>query len=132
MQLTNILRDVKEDSERGRIYIPLEEMSSFGYSEEELMNGVVNDAFVELMRFQAARARRYFESGRRLLPLLSPRSRACPAVLHGLYSAILDRIEEFEFNVFQGRIGLSKSEKLLLTARLWAGSLIPAVPLLRR
>ena len=132
MQLTNILRDIKEDSERGRIYIPLEEMSSFGYSEEELLNGVVNDAFVELMRFQAARARSYFVNGRRLLPLLSPRSRACPAVLHGLYSAILDRIEGFEFNVFQGRIGLSKSEKLLLTAKLWAGSLIPAIPLLKR
>ena len=132
MQLTNIMRDLKEDGQRGRIYIPLDEMASFGYSEQELMDGVVNDAFLDLMRFQVARARDYFTSGKRLLPLLSPGSRACPSVLHGLYSAILDRIEGCGFNVFERRIGLSKREKLLITARLWAGSLKPAIPLLRR
>ncbi len=130
MQLTNILRDVKEDAERGRIYLPLDEMASFGYSEADLLNGVVNDNFLRLMRFQVDRARRYFASGRRLLPLLSPRSRACPAVLHGVYSALLDRIEASGFDVFQRRIGLSKRAKLLLTARLWTQSMIRAVPLL--
>ena len=132
MQLTNILRDIKEDSERGRIYIPLDEMASFGYSEQNLVNGVVNDSFRELMTFQAARARGYFASGRRLLPLLPRESRACPGVLHGVYSAILDRIEACGFNVFERRIGLSTREKLFLTARFWASSLIPTVPLLRR
>ena len=132
MQLTNILRDIKEDAERNRIYIPLDEMAQFGYSEAELMDGAVNDGFRELMTFQAARARRYFDSGVRLLPLLSPESRACPAVLHGVYSTVLDRIEASGFNVFEKRIGLSTPEKLLIMARLWAGSLIPAVPLLRR
>jgi phytoene synthase len=132
MQFTNILRDVKEDAERGRIYIPLDEMASFGYSEQELMDGVINDAFRDLMRFQAARARHYFASGKRLIPLLSPESRACPGVLHGVYSTLLDRIESSGFNVFERRIGLSKREKILITAKLWARSLIPAVPLLRR
>ena len=132
MQLTNILRDVKEDADRGRIYIPLDEMASFGYTEQDLMDGVVNDAFRELMGVQAARARRYFDSGRRLFPLLSPKSRVCPGVLHGVYSAILDRIEASGFNVFDRRIGLSAREKLLLTAKLWARSLVPTVPLLRR
>ena len=132
MQLTNIMRDIKEDAQRGRIYIPLDEMARFGYSEQELMDGVVNDAFLDLMRFQAARARRYFASGGRLMPLLLPKSRACPAVLHGVYSAILDRIESSGFNVFERRIGLSMPEKLFITAKLWAGSLIPAIPLIRK
>ena len=130
MQLTNILRDIKEDAERGRIYLPLDEMASFGYSEADLLNGVVNDNFLRLMRFQVDRARRNFASGRRLLPLLSPRSRACPAVLRGVYSALLDRIEASGFDVFQRRIGLSKRARLLLTAKLWAQSMIRAVPLL--
>ena len=132
MQLTNIMRDIKEDAQRGRVYLPLDEIRSFGYSEGELLDGVVNDAFRELMMFQSARARRYFDSGRSLIPLLHPESRACPAVLHGLYSAILNRIEECGFNVFERRIGLSAPQKLFLTARLWAGSLVPAIPLLRR
>ena len=132
MQLTNIMRDIKEDAQRGRVYLPLDEIKSFGYSEKELLDGVVNDAFRELMIFQSGRARRYFASGRRLIPLLHTESRACPAVLHGLYSAILDRIEQAGFNVFDRRIGLSAPQKLFLTARLWAGTLVPAIPLLRR
>ena len=79
MQLTNILRDVKEDADRGRIYIPLDEMARFGYSEQDLMDGVVNDAFRNLMKFQADRARRYFHSGSRLFHLLPQESRACPS-----------------------------------------------------
>jgi phytoene synthase len=130
MQLTNILRDVKEDAERGRIYIPLEDLERFGYTEREIFDGVVNDAFRDLMRFQAARARGFFDSGKLLIPLLSTESRSCPAVLHGVYSAILDRIEAEGFNVFERRIGLTTTRKLIITARLWAKSLIPAVPYL--
>ena len=132
MQLTNILRDLKEDADRGRIYIPQDEMAEWGYSEQELMGGVVNDAFRGLMRFQAERAQRYFERGKRLLPLVSSESRACPAVLHQVYKAILDRIESSGFEVFERRIGLSTPLKLYIMAKLWAGSLTPAVPLLRR
>ena len=128
MQLTNIMRDVKEDAQRGRIY----EIASFGYSERELLEGSVTEAFRELMGFQAARARRYFESGKRLMPLLSPGSRACPAALVGVYGTILNRIEASGFEVFEKRMGLSTAEKLLITAKLWAGSLIPAIPLPRR
>ncbi|MCH8108622.1 MAG: phytoene/squalene synthase family protein [Chloroflexi bacterium] len=132
MQLTNILRDVKEDAERGRIYIPLDEINSYGYSEQDLMDGVVNEPFRRLMRFQTERARRYFDSGSQLFPLLSPESRVCPAVLHGLYSAVLERIESSGFNVFEKRIGLTTREKLLITARLWAANRWPSLPLLSR
>ena len=129
MQLTNILRDVREDAERGRIYLPLDEMASFGYTEQELLNGVVNEPFRNLMKFQACRARSYFATGRKLIPLLAPRSRACPSVLHILYSHILDRIERADFDVFAGRIGLSRTEKLFLMAKLWALNLLPVARL---
>jgi 15-cis-phytoene synthase len=129
MQLTNIMRDVKEDAERDRIYIPLDEMARFGYTEADLKAGVVNQQFRSLMAFQAQRARAYFDSGARLIPLLSAESRACTGVLHALYSTILDRIEKSGFDVFRRRVGLSSSEKLLLMARLWAFSLLPRLPI---
>jgi phytoene synthase len=125
MQMTNIIRDVKEDAELGRIYLPQDELARFGYTEDELLRGIINEQIQALMRFQAERARGYFHSGGRLTPLLSPRSRACAIVLHGLYSRLLDRMEANGFNVFQGRTSLPTQEKLLLTARLWATSLLP-------
>ena len=93
---------------------------------------MVDESFRSLMRFQVDRARGYFDSGRRLIPLLPLQSRACPAVLTGIYSGILDRIEAADFDVFQDRIGLSTREKLFLVARQWAASLIPAAYPLRR
>ncbi len=124
MQLTNILRDVKEDAERGRIYIPLGELAAFGYTQQQLMDGTVNEQFKDLMRFQTARARRYFDSGSRLMPLLGLRARACPEVLTGIYSALLTSIERSGYDVFQRRIGLSTRRKLFIMAKTWAASLI--------
>ena len=130
MQLTNILRDLKEDAERERIYLPLEDLNRFGYSPEELEAEVMNDSFHQLMRFQVGRAREYFHRGHRLLPLLSPRARVCVAVLHGLYSRILDKIEARNYDVFTSRVSLSTAEKLRLTGRLWTQSFLqgPATP----
>jgi len=123
LQLTNILRDIKEDGARGRIYIPLEEMRRFGYSEADLLQGRANEAFLRLMDFQVRRARHYFQRGRRLLPLLPLRSRACVAVLQGIYAAILDRIAARPQAVFEGRVALTAAEKLALTGKLWLKSL---------
>lgn len=127
MQLTNIVRDVREDSLRGRIYVPLDELERFGYTEPDLEHGVVNEPFRRLMEFQAARAREHFERGRRIVPLLSADSRACLALLHGLYSRILDRIEAAGFDVYSRRVGLATHEKLFLLAKLWAVSFIPSL-----
>ena len=123
MQLTNILRDVEEDIGRDRVYIPQEDLDRFGCSEEDLFLKRTNDSFRGLMRFQVERARDYFTRGKRLLPLLSARSRVCPAVLHGTYSRILDRIEASGYNVFGRRISLSTREKLVLMARLWVNGI---------
>ena len=124
MQLTNILRDVKEDADRGRIYIPLDEMRQFRYTEAELHRGEVSEGFTALMAYQTARARTYFDNSRQLFPLVSADARACPKLMHATYSGILDRIERAGFDVFERRIGLSTSTKMLLLARLWAGSLL--------
>ena len=125
MQLTNIIRDVREDLDMGRIYLPQDEMARFGYSEEDLRKGVRNQAFLDLMGFQSRRARGYFKRGFKLLPYLSRRSRACPAVLGALYSKVLDRIEASDFDILESRMSLSKPEKIRITAQTWLGSMLP-------
>lgn len=117
MQLVNILRDIKEDLERDRIYLPLEELERFGYSEEELQRGIINEGFMELMRFQVDRAREYFSRGQRLLRYLPLRSRPCPAVLAGLYRHILDKIEASGYDVLDHRVFLTPREKLAVLLR---------------
>ncbi|MDE3074009.1 MAG: presqualene diphosphate synthase HpnD [Chloroflexota bacterium] len=119
LQLTNILRDVREDADRGRIYLPLDELKRFGYSEADLLARQYNDAFRQLMAFQAERARRYFASGTKLLPLLDVRARACTATMGGIYWEILQRIEAADYAVFETRVSLSGTEKLGLTGRTW-------------
>ena len=119
MQLTNICRDVREDWEFGRVYLPEDELDRFGVTEADLENHAVTDGFANLMQFQIDRAREYFASGRRLLPYLSPRSRACPAALGLIYGGVLNKIEAAGYDVFRERISLSKGAKLRLMARAW-------------
>ena len=127
MQLTNILRDIKEDAERDRVYIPQDEMRRFGCGEDDLTNGVINEPFRELMRFQVRRARERFDSGRKLIPLLQPDARACTAVLIGVYTSILDRIEAVDYDVFSERVSLGTGQKLMTMAKLWTMSRVPGL-----
>lgn len=128
MQLANIARDVAEDWGMGRVYLPQDELARFGYTEAELAAGVVNQAFVELMRFQTQRAREYFNSGFRLLPYLSPRCRPCPAVLGQIYRRVLDRIEGSRYDVLHRRASLSTAEKLWVMAQTWTGVMLTRSP----
>ena len=132
LQLTNIIRDMREDAERDRIYIPQDEMARFGYSERDLMSGAVNDDFRRLMRFQAERARDYYDRSRPLFALINPESRTCPRVLHAAYYAILKRIEAADYDVMSRRVGLSATEKFALAARLWIGGAASNLPVVRR
>ena len=125
LQLTNILRDIREDAERDRIYIPQDEMERFRYSEADLLAGIANEASLQLMQFQVQRAREYFERGRKLLPLLPRGPRACTAVLQGIYSRILERIEARPSAVLRERVSLSGSQKLALAGRELVRSLVP-------
>ena len=124
MQLTNIMRDIKEDSGRGRIYIPLQEMVNHEYKESELMAELINDKYHSLMDTQAKRARKYLDSGQQLAPLVKIESRPCVAILHSLYRAILNRIVDNDYQVFGNPIGLNHMEKIILTVRLWTSTLI--------
>ncbi len=117
LQLTNILRDIREDAERGRIYLPLDEMETFGYSQEELLAGKVTPAFRRLIAFQADRAHQYYESGRKLLPRLPRRARACVGAMAGIYRSILEEIERDPGIVFERRVSLSTGQKLALAGR---------------
>jgi phytoene synthase len=119
MQLTNILRDIAEDSRRGRIYLPLEDLDRFGYGEDELTRGVLNDRFRDMMRFQVGRARHYFELSDPLFPLVVPESRYCPELLRRFYSTILDQIERQDFDVFTERPSLPPYRKLAILGRTW-------------
>lgn len=122
MQLTNILRDIKEDCERGRVYLPQDELEKFGVTEASLQVGETGPEFLALMADQVSRAREYFKKSAALLPLLKPRSRLCPAVLRALYSAVLDRIEARDYDVFGERVALSSREKLALMAKVWSAT----------
>ena len=117
LQLTNILRDLQEDAERGRVYLPQDEIEWFGYSDEELLAGRVTPAFRRLMAFNIDRARDHYAGGRRLLPLLPTRARACVGVMAGIYSSILDDIERRPGVVFQRRVGPGTGQKLALAGR---------------
>jgi phytoene synthase len=116
MQLVNVLRDIPEDFARGRIYLPAEDLTRFGYSEDDLARAVVNGPFRDLMAFEASRARDHFARAAALLPHLRPASRRCPALLASFYSAILDRIERAGHDVFIRRPRLPLARKLALAA----------------
>lgn len=112
-QLTNILRDVGEDRERGRIYLPLDEISQFGYSEQELLDGILNDRWRELMRFQLGRARAWFARAESGVRWLAPDARWPVWASLRLYRGILDVIERQDYDVFNKRAYVKQSGKFL-------------------
>ncbi|TVS07170.1 MAG: phytoene synthase [Cyanobium sp. PLM2.Bin73] len=112
-QLTNILRDVGEDRGRGRIYLPLDELERFGYSEEHLLAGVVNDNWRALMRFQLQRAREWFARSEAGVRWLSPDARWPVWTSLRLYRGILDVIEHHDYDVFTRRAFVPRRGKLL-------------------
>ncbi|MCY4545748.1 MAG: presqualene diphosphate synthase HpnD [Gemmatimonadetes bacterium] len=116
-QLTNILRDLREDAEMSRIYLPQEDLDAFGYPEEHLRSGRLDDSFRRLMEFQVERARSYYDAALPLLPLVQSSSRACLAAMIGIYRACLEEIPRRQYDVYSQRIGLSPWKKISITAR---------------
>ena len=113
MQMTNILRDVGEDSRLGRIYLPAEDMQRFNYSEERLLNGVIDREFVALMRFQIARVRALYEEAVPGIDLLAPSSRYTVRLALSLYRGILAEIERNGYDVFTRRAHVPIRAKLV-------------------
>ena len=123
LQIVNIMRDVAEDAGRDRIYLPADAMAAHGVTEEQIKAGAATPGFKALMAEQGGRAHAFIARGERLLPLLDRRSRMCVAMLSGLYRQILTEIEARDYDVMEGRISLSGSQKLTLMARRTAGAL---------
>ena len=125
MQITNILRDLREDAERGRCYLPAEELERFGCQPEDLMAGIEGpraDAYRRLLAFQIARAREQFRMGVELVGLVERDARGCPAALAALYRALLREIELRDFDVQSKRISLGSAHKLRLALGAWVGA----------
>ncbi len=116
MQLTNFLRDIGEDRLRGRIYVPLEDLDRFGYSERDLENGVVDRRFAALMDFEMERARSLYAVADEGMGYI-PKGRRFPVVVaRNLYAGILDRIKARNYDVFSGRARTSFARKVSVAA----------------
>lgn len=111
-QLTNILRDVKEDAALGRVYLPREDFARFNIDVHALTNGSAPESLQPLMEFEAARARAYYFSAPELLPLIDEDSRGALWTLVEIYRRLLERIVERNYDVFSERVRLTTSEKL--------------------
>ncbi len=112
LQLINIVRDVREDWELGRVYLPQDELEEIGVTEDDIAVGRVGEEWRALLASQASRARAYMEDGLGLLETLDSRSAACVSTFAGLYRATLDRIEARGYDVFDGSLRLSPLTKL--------------------
>ncbi|MGC9665224.1 presqualene diphosphate synthase HpnD [Planosporangium sp. 12N6] len=119
LQLTNILRDLREDRGNGRVYLPKEDLDRFGCTLEPDGDGFAGppEAFTALVRFEAARAERWYETGLRLLPMLDARSAACTAAMAGIYHRLLARIARDPLAVTRSRLSLPPREKAWVAAR---------------
>ena len=115
VQLTNILRDVKEDRELGRVYLPQEDLQRFGVGEI-----ADSQAMRDLLRHEAQRARQLYASKAPLLALVDPKTRPCLNAIIGVYERLLDKLEAEDFAVFGERVRLSKGQKLgVMAAAYW-------------
>jgi phytoene synthase len=120
-QLTNILRDIREDAERGRLYLPAEDLRRFGVTEEDLRAGRRTPEFIAMMQFQAARARSFYDESAPLLDLIHPRSRPSLLALVTIYSRLLGKIVNANDDVFTRRVRLSAFEKSWILVRALVG-----------
>ncbi|RME05088.1 MAG: phytoene/squalene synthase family protein [Planctomycetota bacterium] len=119
MQLTNVLRDIKEDWQRKRIYLPQEDLQRFQVKEEELGARKVNENLKQLLAFEASRAQEYFDRASPLVEYVKADCRFCPQTLRELYTRLLKRIRQLDYDVLQNRVRLSIWEKIGLATWVW-------------
>ncbi len=120
LQLTNILRDVRSDAERGRIYLPLAELKRFHVAPEEILNLQYSDRFFKLADSVAGRAREFYQKARRALPGPDRRSMVAAELMGSVYWRLLNKLTAEKYNVFGPRpTRLTKAQKLLLIFRAW-------------
>jgi 15-cis-phytoene synthase len=126
-QLTNILRDLREDVQRGRVYLPQEDLRRFGCTAEQLHRAEANAPFLELMQFEIARAEQFYTAAAELEPLLERYGQRVFRAMTATYRAVLEKIKRNPADVFRRRIRLSPWEKTRIAAgALWAKPASPA------
>lgn len=113
MQLTNILRDVKEDAAINRIYLPQEDLRKFNVTEEQIFANRIDANFVELMKYEIHRAREFYQKAEQGIPLLEKDTRFTVLLAARLYAKILDQIEQQDYDVFKKRAHTTKLQKIL-------------------
>lgn len=118
-QLTNILRDVGEDARRGRIYLPLDDMSRYGVSTADILDGKDSEGMRSLLCFQAARARSFYSQAMRKLPAADRRSQRAGLIMAAIYQRLLDEIDADSIRVLSARISLTPFTKFWLAFRTW-------------
>jgi len=131
LQLTNILRDVKTDAKRGRIYIPQEDLHRFRYTEEDLLSHRYSPQFVALMEFECSRAEEYFAKAQSLLPREDRRVMFAAKIMERIYYHTLLRIKKNRYNVFEKSSRLPRILQFLIAVKYWVKHrlLLPPTPL---
>jgi phytoene synthase len=131
LQLTNILRDVPEDLERGRVYIPQADLRQFGCSVQDLReeanhagSGIRSAAVKALLAQQARRARDYYRRAAGSLPRMDARRQVAAQIMGGIYQGILDRIERREYDVFSSVVRIPRPRRALIAAGIWARAML--------
>jgi phytoene synthase len=123
LQLTNILRDIREDYTNGRVYLPAEDLARFGADlGAQTDPSGTNEALVALVRFEADRARRWYAQGLALMPMLDRRSAACTGAMSGIYARLLEHIAAAPAEVLKRRVSLSTGEKAVVALESLARS----------
>jgi 15-cis-phytoene synthase len=138
-QLTNFIRDVAEDLQLGRLYLPLEDLDAFGVTRQTLQSGVTTPRIRELIRYEVHRTRLIYSRAQAGIPLLEPSSRECIGAAFALYGGILDEVERAGYQVLDGRVSLSTARRLQIAvpayrraSKLWGEPATEAAPQPRR
>lgn len=124
LQLTNIIRDVRADATRGRVYLPQDDLRRFGCTDADLGRDSVTPATRALLEFESGRARVFYRRAAEVLPAGDRRRVVAASIMGGIYQAILRRIERRGYDVFSERVRVPRPQRALIAARLWLASLV--------
>jgi len=120
LQLTNILRDIKKDAEKGRIYLPKEDLEKFNYNESDVFNNTYNENFQRMMEYQVERAREYFNAATACLNREDKKAMFAARAMQHIYSRMLNKIVDADYNVYQNKIRISTFKKVGISLGVWA------------
>jgi len=120
LQLTNILRDIKKDAEKGRIYLPKEDLEKFNYHESDIFNNTYNENFQKMMQYQVERAREYFNAATASLNREDKKAMFAARAMQHIYYRMLNKIVDADYDVYNNKIKISTAKKVGISLGVWA------------